>query len=99
MRRGALGGAVPEAVLVRTIQAHSPSEPPAKNDYMSNLRRRRPTLGGGVIVGSGYLMGKTSISTRRFLARPDFVLLEAIGFVSPKPSTEKRSEPIPCVAK
>ncbi len=47
MRWGALGGAVPEVVLVRTIQAHSPSEPPAKNDYMSNLRRRRPTLGEG----------------------------------------------------
>jgi hypothetical protein len=44
-------------------------------------------------------MGKISISTRRFLARPDFVLLEAIGFVSPKPLTVKRSEPIPCAAK
>ena len=86
--------------MVRTIQTDSPSEPPAKTDYMSNLRRRRPTLGEeGVKIGSGYLMGKISISTRRFLARPDFVLLEAMGFDSPKPSTEKRPAPIPCAAR
>jgi len=85
---------------VRIIPSQEPSEPPAKINHISHLRRRRPTLGrGGVIVGSGYLIGKISISTRRFLARPDFVLLEAIGFVSPKPSTDKRSAPIPWAAK
>ena len=98
----ALVGTVPIAPGIGAVEDHAFGLQPAERYVNRHFMRGSGGIFADaaplpIVLGWAYLVATSTSSTRRFLALPSSVLLEATGAQGPAPKATRRAAAMPCL--